>query len=198
MTIRATSSLEMHVRRATPEDAAVIADIAERVFVRTFEPDNDPANVAAYVRTAFGAAIQRAELTDPAVTYLLLEVDAQIAAFAQLRAGVTNPAVHGDAPFELERFYVDHDYHGRGVAAHLMDACLDVVREQGGRTIWLGVWERNARAIRFYEKHGFADVGEKTFLMGSDLQFDRVMTRPVSRASDPGVTASSPGSSRDT
>ena len=166
MNVRALSPIEPRIRRATPDDAAAIADIAERVFVRTFEPDNDPINVAAHVRSAFGEAIQREELADPTVTYLLVEVDAHLAAFAQLKAGATDPSVHGEAPFEIQRFYVDHDYHGRGVAAHLMDACIEAAQKQGGQTLWLGVWERNARAIRFYEKRGFVDVGGKTFLMG--------------------------------
>lgn len=183
MSVRSVSPHQMRIRRATPDDAAVIAEISERVFVRTFAPDNDPANVAAYTRAAFGEAIQRAELEDPAVTYLLLEVDGQLAAFAQLRAGATDPAVQGDAPVELQRFYVDHDYHGRGVAAHLMQACIDTALAQGGHVLWLGVWERNARAIRFYEQRGFVDVGAKTFQMGNDLQSDRVMARPISRAS---------------
>ena len=173
----------MRIRRATLADAAAIAEIAARIFVRTFEPDNDPVNVAAHVGSAFGEAMQREELRDPAITYLLLEVDARLAAFAELKEGAIDPSVHGDAPFEIQRFYVDHDYHGRGVAAHLMEACIETARGQGCQTIWLGVWERNARAIRFYEKRGFVDVGGKTFLMGSDPQRDRIMARPISRAS---------------
>lgn len=183
MSVRSVSPHLMHIRRATPADAAAIAAIAERVFTRTFAPDNDPANVSAYTRVAFGEEIQRAELEDPAVTYLLLDVDGQFAAFAQLRAGVTDPSVQGDAPIELQRFYVDHDYHGRGVAARLMEACIETAQAQGGHVLWLGVWERNVRAIRFYEQRGFVDVGGKTFQMGNDLQSDRVMARPISRAS---------------
>ena len=178
MSDHASSPIEMRIRRATLDDAATIAEFAERLFVQTFEPDNDPVNVAAYARTAFGEAIQREELADPAVTILLLDVDAHLAAFAQLKAGEADPPA-GDVAIEIQRFYVDHEYHGRGVASHLMDACLELAQKQGCRTVWLGVWERNARAIRFYEKRGFVDVGDKTFLMGSDLQSDRVMSRPI-------------------
>ena len=80
---------------------------------------------------------------------------------------------------EIQRFYVDHAWHGQGVARQLMAACVATARARGGATVWLGVWERNARAIRFYTKHGFTDVGTHDFLLGSDRQTDRVMSRPV-------------------
>jgi ribosomal protein S18 acetylase RimI-like enzyme len=172
---------DMHLRRGTLADAAAIAEIAERLFVRTFEPDNEPANLTAHVRANFGEVIQREELADPAITYLLLEVGTQIVAFAELKAGSIDPSVRGEAPLEIQRFYVDQTYHGTGVASHLMDACMREAQAQGAGVVWLGVWERNPRAIRFYEKRGFVDVGGKTFQMGEELQFDRVMSRPVSK-----------------
>ena len=176
-------AIDMRIRRGTVDDAAAIAEIAERLFVRTFDPDNDPANVASHASEAFGESIQRAELADPTVTYLLLEVDGLLAAFAELKAGSTNSSIRGEAQIEIQRFYVDHAYHGRGLASHLMDACLSEAQKQRARTIWLGVWERNLRAIRFYEKCGFVDVGVKTFQLGAELQYDRVMARTVIRAS---------------
>jgi GNAT superfamily N-acetyltransferase len=80
---------------------------------------------------------------------------------------------------ELERFYVDQRWHGRGIAAQLMDAVLRVARGLDGDALWLGVWERNAKAIRFYEKQGFECVGAQTFRLGSDVQHDDVMRRPL-------------------
>ena len=67
----------------------------------------------------------------------------------------------------------------RLVAPALMTACIDTARARGGATMWLGVWERNARAIRFYQKHGFTDIGAQEFRLGADLQTDRVMSRSV-------------------
>jgi ribosomal protein S18 acetylase RimI-like enzyme len=171
--------MDMRIRHGTVDDAAAVAEIAERLFVRTFLADNDPANVAEHARENFGESIQRAELADPAVTYLLLEIGHQLVAFAELKAGSSEPSVGGDAQIEIQRFYVDHAYHGGGIAAHLMDACISEAQRQGARTAWLGVWERNPRAIRFYEKGGFVDVGAKTFQLGAELQFDRVMAKRI-------------------
>ena len=63
-----------------------------------------------------------------------------------------------------------------------MRASLDAARSAGHRTIWLGVWERNARAISFYERWVFEKVGDHVFRLGSDDQTDLIMARPVHSA----------------
>lgn len=176
---------QLRIRCATPDDAAAVAEISQRVFTRTFGPDNNPAQLAAYVKSAFSESLQLGEIQDPSCTYLLVDVDGKLGAFALLRHGATHPSVHGDMPVEIQRFYVDHDFHGSGVAAHLMDACLETAKTRGGRTVWLGVWEENPKAIRFYEKHDFVEVGKALFHMGTDVQHDRVMARSIGRAPIP-------------
>jgi GNAT superfamily N-acetyltransferase len=79
-------------------------------------------------------------------------------------------------PVELWRFYVERGWHGRGVAAALMEQVKAEATKRGAQTLWLGVWERNDRARAFYAKCGFADAGEHIFLFGTDPQTDRVMT----------------------
>jgi ribosomal protein S18 acetylase RimI-like enzyme len=89
------------------------------------------------------------------------------------------------------RFYVDRPWFGRGVAPALMAACAAEARRRGGDVLWLGVWERNARAIAFYEKCGFRRVGIQPFQLGSDRQTDYVMARPLraDQSSSAGSTA---------
>jgi ribosomal protein S18 acetylase RimI-like enzyme len=79
----------------------------------------------------------------------------------------------------VQRLYVDARYHGKGVAALLMDACIDAARRYDTKALWLGVWEHNPRAIAFYAKCGFVEVGEQVFPLGGDLQRDLVMARPI-------------------
>ena len=85
-------------------------------------------------------------------------------------------------PVELQRLYVDRTAMGRGVGAALMRATLDAARSAGYRTLWLGVWERNARAISFYERWQFETVGDHVFRLGSDHQTDLIMARRVAGA----------------
>jgi ribosomal protein S18 acetylase RimI-like enzyme len=76
-------------------------------------------------------------------------------------------------------------WHGRGVAQALMDAVLDGARARGGRTLWLGVWERNPRAVAFYQRYGFHRVGEHTFRLGDDEQTDWLLARALERPARP-------------
>jgi ribosomal protein S18 acetylase RimI-like enzyme len=170
---------EILIRRAIDDDAPRIADFAQRTFVETFAADNTAEDMAAHVAKSFGRAIQLREIRDAGMITLLVELGATMAGFAQVRRGTPPACVAGVSPVELLRFYVDRPFHGRGIAQTLMRAVDDVARELRGQTLWLGVWERNARAIAFYTKCGFVDVGEQAFLVGTDQQTDRVMARSL-------------------
>ena len=168
------------IRYATVADAEGLSVFAAKVFRDTFAPDNDPMDMDAYLSDAFTPDKQAAEIADGSCVCLLAEVGETLAGYALLRIEAPDegdPTV--ERPVELKRFYVDHTWHGRGVAPALMTACIDTARARGGATMWLGVWERNARAIRFYQKHGFTDIGAQEFRLGADLQTDRVMSRSV-------------------
>ena len=130
--------------------------------------------------TSFNVAQQTAELNDPASTFLIAELDGRAAGYAKLHAGEPEQGVEGAKPVELVRLYVSREWLGRGVGEQLMRACLDQARQAGHETIWLGVWERNARAQAFYRKWNFRPVGEHEFRLGADLQRDILMERALS------------------
>jgi ribosomal protein S18 acetylase RimI-like enzyme len=169
----------MRIREAEPADAAAVAALAERTFRRTFEADNTPADMDEHCRRAYSAEIQAAELSNPEIVTLVYEADdGTLIAYAQLRSGAP-PEVTGPSPIELWRFYVDSTQHGRGVAQALMTSVVAAADRKGARTLWLGVWERNPRAQAFYRKSGFVDVGAHDFIVGQDVQTDRLMVRPI-------------------
>jgi ribosomal protein S18 acetylase RimI-like enzyme len=167
------------IRTATAADAVVVADLARRTFYDTFAATNNPADMALYLEGAYGVDQQTRELTDRDITTLLVEEGAEAIAYAQLRADHVPDCVAGPNPIELWRFYVDRGWHGRGVAQALMERVTTAAIERGGKTLWLGVWEKNDRARAFYAKCGFADAGEHIFLFGTDPQTDVVMVRPL-------------------
>jgi ribosomal protein S18 acetylase RimI-like enzyme len=172
---------QCRTRTAIPADADPLAALAERTFRDTFADDNSPDDIEAYVRDSFSLARVRAELTDDANTFLLAFMDGeeQPVGYAKLRTGTTDPSVAGSEPVELQRLYVDRSAIGHGVGATLMVASLDAALSAGHRTLWLGVWERNTRAISFYERWQFETVGDHEFRLGSDHQTDLIMARPV-------------------
>lgn len=166
-------------RIATVADAARLTDLAVRTFTDTFAPQNTVRNMAAYLDATFAAELQAAELADPRSVVLFGEIDGVPAAYAHLRDADAPECVTGPAPIELARFYVDRPWHGRGVAQRLMDAVLQVAAGRGARTLWLGVWEQNHRAITFYARMGFREVGTQPFMLGDDVQTDHVMERAI-------------------
>ena len=174
------SHADYGIRSAVPADAPALAELGVRTFRETFAADNRPDDIAAHLTATYGPAIQASELADPRRRTLVAATDSgDLIGFAQLLDGDVPGSVVGPAPIELLRLYVDRDYHGRGVAHALMAAAIEAAVEHGARTIWLGVWERNPRAIAFYRKCGFADVGSHEFVLGTDRQTDRLMVRPL-------------------
>ena len=171
--------MSITIKAAAPSDATALAELAARTFHETFAADNRPDDLALHIASAYGAARQRGELLDPSITTLLAEVDGTLAGYAQVRSGAPPESVTGGSPLELWRFYVAQPWHGRGVAQALMQQVELEAHRRGGRTLWLGVWERNTRALAFYRKMGFADVGSHLFLVGTDAQTDRILIRSL-------------------
>jgi GNAT superfamily N-acetyltransferase len=168
------------IRRATPADAAPLAALAARIFTETFAADTAPDDLAAFLAKAYGVRQQSEEISNPDVITLVAEAPEGLVAYAQVHRGGAAPEhVEAEQPVELWRFYVRKDWHGGGLAHRLMAAVMDAARELGGRHLWLSVWERNPRAIAFYGKHGFRDVGAADFWVGSDCQTDRILVAPV-------------------
>jgi ribosomal protein S18 acetylase RimI-like enzyme len=167
------------IRRAAPADAAPLAELAARIFIETFSEGTAPDDMAAHLAKSYGVRQQSDEIADPGMITLVVETDGVLAAYAQVRRIPPPDCVTGEAPAEIARFYVDRAWQGRGLAQRLMAASREAARELGGRSLWLGVWEKNHRAIAFYEKCGFRDVGSHDYWVGSDRQTDRVMVGEV-------------------
>ncbi len=170
------------IRQATASDATRLAELGAETFREAFAADNTPDDLAAHLASSFAPDIQARELADPAVRYAMAEVEGALVGYTQVVLGHTSRGVTAARPVEIRRLYVSRAVYGQGVGAALMTWCLDEARAEGADAIWLGVWERNARAIAFYERWGFRVVGEHEFVLGTDRQRDLVMQREVSTA----------------
>lgn len=169
------------IRPAKPSDAASLAALAERTFRETFAADNSAENINLHCAQRFSAEIQGREISDPQLTTVLAEVAGELAGFAQLRLAHAAACVKGAQPAELHRIYVANAWHGRGVANELMCAVYAAAARAGSDCIWLGVWERNPRAIAFYRKCGFSVVGDHVFMLGQDQQRDLILAAQLDR-----------------
>ena len=167
------------IRKATSADAEVLSELALRIFLDTFGPQNNAEDVALHAERSYSREIQLGEINDPSLTYLIAEAEDVAAGFAMIGLPRSESCSRFEAPIELFRFYVDKEWHGRGIAQPLMKECEKVARSLGGRTICLSVWLENPRAIRFYEKIGFRKEGTQPYVLGNDVQTDWVMARDI-------------------
>jgi ribosomal protein S18 acetylase RimI-like enzyme len=171
---------EPRLRALAAQDAVPYSAFAERLFRDTYVEGYDPADVDEYVATAFSPARQLAELNEPGARVLVLEDSEDgMLGFAHLRQTAPPPVLDGRFALEISRFYVDRQWHGRGIARVLMSACIAEARSRGADALWLLVYQQNARAIAFYEKSGFRRSGTAQFRMGSRVDDDWLMVRSV-------------------
>jgi diamine N-acetyltransferase len=169
----------IHIRRANSSDVILLSEFGAITFSDSFAADNRAEDMQAYLAAAFSPEKQAEELADPSSLFLIAEIEGVTAGYARLLEGSYPQSVTGSRPIELVRIYAGKEWIGHGVGAALMEACLQEAAHRGCDTIWLGVWERNERALSFYRKWGFYMVGNQAFLLGSDPQTDVVMQRTV-------------------
>jgi ribosomal protein S18 acetylase RimI-like enzyme len=169
----------VQIRYATPEDAGLIADLSRRTFYDAFAAVNTPEDIEKFMNEQFTREQLMAEVTDPASVFLLATAEGEVAGYARLRE-VPNPPELGDIPaIEIARIYSITQAIGKGVGKALMQECISIAQAKGKQLIWLGVWEHNQRAIRFYTKWGFERFSEHTFVVGNDPQTDWMMKKAL-------------------
>ena len=175
------------IRPGSVADAAELATFAARTFEETYAAGNNADDLRAHLANSYGLAQQAAELADPLVSTILARVNEELVAYAQVRRNTPPLCVTHAAPIELHRFYVDQRAHGSGLASRLMQAVHQAALEMQGRHVWLSVWERNPRAVAFYKKEKFADVGSTFYRVGPDKQVDRVLVASVQSGNSDGA-----------
>jgi GNAT superfamily N-acetyltransferase len=169
------------IRQATLDDAKLLTDLSYTTFWDAFahHPKNAPDDLNHYMRQAFNIEQITEELADSNSIFLIAEVDSKPAGYAKLIVESIEEGIAATRPIELSRLYSHQEFIGKGVGQNLMDACFDLAADRGHDVMWLGVWEFNPRAQRFYERNGFRIVGRHTFQLGSDPQTDLLMQKTI-------------------
>lgn len=167
------------VRRASVDDAALLARIAAATFPLACPPHTRAEDIAEFIATVLSEARFAEYLDDPQRALFLSVTDGEPSGYTMLM--VADPsdadvaaAVTTRPTAELSKVYVLPEFHGGGIAATLVETTVAEARERGAHSVWLGVNQENVRANRFYEKAGFARVGTKRFLVGDRYEDDFV------------------------
>ncbi|MGE8289883.1 MAG: N-acetyltransferase family protein [Stenotrophomonas sp.] len=169
----------MNIRRATPDDAALLCALAERTFVETFGHLYPPQDLVDYLATAYPVDGQRQQLASGDYAAWLLEVDAQAVGFAFAGpCGLPHADVQpGDG--ELKRLYVLREHQNGGRGGQLFAEALQWLQARGGQALWIGVWSENLGAQRFYGRQGFVPVGSYEFPVGQVRDKEFILRRTL-------------------
>lgn len=176
--------LTIEISAATAAEIAELADVAAQTFPLACPPSVTQHNVATFIEENLTQAHFARYLTDPDRLLLIARQDGRIVGYAMLIRGVpaddnVQCAVTIRPAAEISKMYVLPDHHGAGSSAALMAEALKRAPELDAKCVWLGVNQNNERAQHFYTKHGFTINGTKTFRLGTHIENDYVMVRPV-------------------
>ncbi len=163
------------IQRVTIDELSQLREIGKRTFLESFGDQNKKEDMDAYLKKSFAENQLMSELSDDSSEFYFAKLDGQIIGYLKVNYGNSQTEIKGPESLEIERIYVLKEMHGLRVGQLLYKKALEIAKSKKFKFIWLGVWEKNSRAIRFYEKNGFVTFDKHTFLLGSDVQTDLMM-----------------------
>jgi len=167
------------IRIASVADAQLLSDLGARTFYDTFVSANTPEDMTLYLAKNFNRDQLERELKEEGSTFLIAQLGSSPVGYARMRKPEEPEGLNESNQIEIERIYSVKEYLGKAVGKSLMEACLNIAKQEGHKVAWLGVWEHNPRAISFYQKWGFEKFGTHPFLLGKDLQTDILMKKEI-------------------
>lgn len=166
--------MKLTIRRANIEDAAALAALSKQTFFDTFTGTCTEEDMQGFLEEYFNTDQVKKELLNENDFYFFAEIDGVPAGYLRMMEDYSNfELMKKWKALELKRIYVDKPFHGKGIAQQLINFIESFAKENKYEVIWLGVWEHNVRAKRFYEKSGFTDSGyTHDFPIGNTPQTD--------------------------
>lgn len=170
---------DIDLRVAVDSDALSIAALATQVFLDTYAMEGIRPSVAREVHEHFSPAAVSALLSAPGTRFLLAERAGHLIGFAELRLGAAHELVPDRPTAELHRLYVQARSAGSGVGTALLREAEDRAAREGAATLWLIVWAENSKALAFYARRGYEELGVASYVFESDQYETRVFARPL-------------------
>lgn len=167
--------MNLSIRQADISDRNIICALGVTTFYEAYFEQDESSDLADYVVESFSPAQVKSEFNDTNSTFFIAELNGKAVGYAKLRENSAVGCLKNENAVELHRIYILELAKGKGVGGALLNRCLETARAKGYETIWLGVWEENLAAIRFYEKKGFVKAGELQFPYGETVGTNYVM-----------------------
>lgn len=169
----------INIKKCTIEDVYILQDISVETFTETFNHQNSPESMKAYLDRAFNLEQLHKELSNDYSGFFFIYWDTEVAGYLKLNVNTAQTEKMGNETLEIERIYIRNKFQKQGLGKYLINTAIEIAMEQNKRKVWLGVWEKNENAIAFYKKIGFEHTGAHSFYMGDEEQIDFIMTKTL-------------------
>ena len=169
--------MKLSLTRCQIEYINLLQKLSIKTYSETFSHMNKPENMTAYLEDAFDANKLSKELSDPNCSFFFLYAENSLAGYLKLNEAPAQTDINDTESLEIERIYVSSEFQGAGLGRYLMEQAIAIANKRNKEYVWLGVWEKNEKAIRFYKKNGFYEIGTHSFVMGDEVQTDFVMRK---------------------
>lgn len=169
--------MAINMKRCTLEDSRTLQAIGQETFKQTFEDQNTPESMDAYLEKAFHLKQIEKELSNLSSQFFLVYLNGEATGYLKVNTRDAQSEEMGEDSLEIERIYILNQFQKHGLGKYLFNKVMEIELEYNKKKIWLGVWERNEKAISFYKKVGFVETGAHSFFMGEEEQTDLIMTK---------------------
>lgn len=165
----------IEIIKGTLNDIEQLQQIGRQSFYETFSSGNTEENMKKYLEEGFSKSKLMTELSDNNAEFYFATLGKNVIGYLKINFGQSQTELKDDKALEIERIYVLKDFHGKNIGQLLYDQALQIARLKNADYVWLGVWEKNPRAINFYKKNGFIVFDKHVFKLGNDEQLDIMM-----------------------
>ena len=165
----------VHFRKCLSSDLDELVEISRKTFVDAFEKDNDPEDFKNYITIAFDRARISEQLENFYSSFYFAFQGEHLVGYFKLNEDGAQTDINSKESIELERIYILEEFQGKQIGKQIILEALKLANQRGKEYMWLGVWQKNTDAIRFYEKHGFYTFDTHPYYIGKDKQTDWLM-----------------------
>jgi len=165
---------EIEIYKVTINDINLLQAISRQTFSETFSELNNPSDMQSYLTEELSVEKLTSELNNPHSDFYFISNNHMVIGYLKLNFGTAQTEPYNHA-IEIERIYILKEFHGKQIGQLLYDKAIEIGQQQNADFVWLGVWEKNLRAIAFYKKNGFEEFDKHFFRLGNDLQTDILM-----------------------
>ncbi len=165
----------VEITKALLNDLEALQKIGKETFFETFLAENTEEDMQTYLNESFSTEKLTTELNNTNSEFYFAMLNNNVIGYLKLNAGAAQTEVKDNNALEIERIYVLKEFHGKQIGQLLYNKALQIAKHTKINYLWLGVWEKNQRAISFYEKNGFVSFGKHIFKLGNDEQIDIMM-----------------------